>query len=174
MLITSATVIAQSFDADSDNFGQLVLPQKTLTGKMHVNSKLNQVLLTQGNNMKIYSARDIKSIIIHNKTSFISHQLNGEYHLLEVLALGHISVFYKTGIEKDDFTHKQYSGFFTEIAGRLREIEKKKDFLELFGDDEKWMSLRIKNQGYNLDDKEDVKAVFQYYNQSFEVANPSP
>ncbi len=113
-------------------------------------------------------------IIIKGKSAYVGQKLNDEFFLMEVVTSGQISILHKSGIEKDPYTHKEYSGYFVEKKGHLQELEKKKDFLDLFGDDEKWMSIRIKNQGYDLENKADIRAAFDYYNQSFEASNPSP
>tara|TARA_B100001245_G_C22858701_1_gene412828 strand:- start:114 stop:671 length:558 start_codon:yes stop_codon:yes gene_type:complete len=164
----------QTFDADSKAEGIVVTHSEKLTGTIDVNKDLNQVLLTQGNSMRIISARDIKEVLIDGKLSYKGFELDDNFYLMEVIAFGHITIYFKEGIEKDTYTHKQYTGYFCEKNGKIREVESKKDFLSLFGNDEKWMSLRIKNQGFDLNKKQDIKEAFRYYNQSFEVTNPSP
>ncbi|MAE84136.1 MAG: hypothetical protein CMB80_15440 [Flammeovirgaceae bacterium] len=174
MLSVSQNVLSQTFDASAKAYGHLVLHDQTLEGTIDVNMDLDQVLLSIDNSMKIYSARDVKEIIIKGKSAYVGQKLNDEFFLMEVVTSGQISILHKSGIEKDPYTHKEYSGYFVEKKGHLQELEKKKDFLDLFGDDEKWMSIRIKNQGYDLENKADIRAAFDYYNQSFEASNPSP
>ena len=173
-LTLTLPLCAQTFDADTKAEGIVVTHSDKLSGAIDVNKDLNQVLLTQGNSMKIISARDIKEVLIDGKLTYKGYELDDKFYLMEVIAYGHITIYYKEGIEKDTYTHKQYSGYFFEKNGKIREVEGKKDFLGLFGNDEKWMSLRIKNQGFDLNKKQDVQAAFLYYNQSFEVTNPSP
>lgn len=168
--LVSQLALAQSFDADGQAYGQLVLESETLTGKVDVNQPLNQVLLTRGNSMKIYSAKDIKEVVIDGTTTYESHQINGQFHLLEVIAWGKIHILYRSGIDKDEISSKEFSGYFHKRGTHLIELAKKKDFMQLFGNDEKWMSVRIKNQGLNLEEKVDIITIFDYYNQS----HPSP
>ncbi len=165
---------AQSFNANSKTSGILIGNNFKLKGTLDINMEQDQVLWSYDNQLKIFSAAQIKEIIIEGMPAYLSESLHDEKYLFEVLAFGQVTILYREGVIKDEFTKKTYDPYFTRTDKGLKELSRKKDFLGLFGNDEKWMELHIQNDDLDLDNKEDVITAFRYYNQTFEATSPSP
>ncbi|MEQ8473453.1 MAG: hypothetical protein RIC35_19810 [Marinoscillum sp.] len=165
---------SQSFDANSKMVGSIITHREELTGTIDINLALNQVLWSQDNSMRIVSASQIKMVLVEDTPKYTGNTINEEHYLFEILANGYVTILFREGIIKDEFTQKKFSGYFTVVKDKLVELERKKDFFELMGSDDKWMSLHIKNNDLNLERKEDIVKIFQYYNQTYEATHPSP
>ena len=144
-----------------------------------MNPASNQVLCRSDEKTQIFSAQQIKEVRYTgsegNEIIYKGFELGEETHLFEVLSDGKITLLFKPGIIKDEFTNSTYPPFFT--VGKKKELiplERKKDLISAFGGDAKWMEQFIKNNQLDLDHKEGVHRAFSYYNQTFEATNPSP
>lgn len=172
-VLCSFSVKCQTFDANSKLTGKLVIAGDTFEGTLDVNLELNQVLFSKDNQMKIYSASQLDQILLNDHPAFVSASIQKTHYLFEILTHGQITLLYKEGIT-DEFTNKVLDPYFVQTPNGLKELTRKKDFLALFGNDEKWMELHIKNNDLDLDIKEDIITAFGYYNQTFEATSPSP
>lgn len=166
--------LAQSFDANSKKEGSIITHRELLVGKIDVNLELNQVLWTHDNSMRIVGASQIKQVVVDDTPRFAGKEWNEEFYLFEIIASGQVNILYREGIVKDELSNKTYSGYFTFVKDKLIPLEKKKDFFELMGGDDKWMSLHIKNNDLDFDTRNGIAAIFRYYNQTYEATHPSP
>ncbi len=170
---------AQTFNAKASTSGVIKTSEGKYEGIIDINTTSNQVLCRSAEKTQIFSAQQIKEVrgtgAQGEEIYYKGYTLNGEAHLFEVLSDGKITLLFKPGIVKDEFTNSTYPPFF--ILGKKKELiprERKKDLISTFGGDSKWMEQFIKNNQLDLDHKEGVYRAFSYYNQTFEATNPSP
>lgn len=172
--ITTHAGWAQSFDAGTKKSGIIITNSERLEGNIDVSLELNQVFWSQNNTMRVVGASQVKEVVIAQQAAYAGRSLNDQTYLFEILAQGRVTIYYRAGILKDEFTNKYFSGYFSLENDRLVALDRKKDFLDLMGDDSKWMSQHIKNQDLDFDSREHIIAIFKYYNQTYEATHPSP
>ncbi|WP_421894213.1 hypothetical protein [Marinoscillum sp.] len=171
--------MAQTFNANAATSGVIRTSEGKYEGIIDINPASNQVLCRSAEKTQIFSAQQIKEVRYTGtegkETYYKGYELDGEAHLFEVLSDGKITLLFKPGIVKDDYSKSTYPPFFT--VGKKKELiplERKKDLIAAFGGDSRWMEQFIKNNQLDLDQKEGVYRAFSYYNQTFEATNPSP
>ncbi len=169
---------AQTFNAKASTSGVIKTSEGKYEGIIDINTTSNQVLCRSAEKTQIFSAQQIKEVrgtgAQGEEIYYKGYTLNGEAHLFEVLSDGKITLLFKPGIVKDEFTNSTYPPFFT--VGKRKSSspwkEKRPHFRIWRG--LKWMEQFIKNNQLDLDHKEGVYRAFSYYNQTFEATNPSP
>lgn len=173
----SNAIYGQTFDANSKVEGVLKTTEGKFEGFVDVNLDLNQILWSKDNSSKIFGASQIKEARLefpdgHTKI-YLGQELSGHHYLFEAISYGKTVILYKEGIIRDRLGGSSYPPFFTIHKNKLVPLERKKDILEVFGGDAKWMHQFIKNRNLNLADKSDIEKAFDYYNGTFEAANPT-
>ncbi|RED92824.1 hypothetical protein [Marinoscillum furvescens] len=171
------SLCGQTFDANSKVTGTLKTTEGKYEGLVDINLKLNQVLWSRDNSSKIFGARQIKEAKLQfpdgSQKIYVGHELGNDHYLFEALAYGKTIVLFKEGLTKDQVTGALYPPFFTIEKNKLKPLERKKDILEVFGGDSKWMHQFIKNRNLDLASKSDIEKAFDYYNGTFEATNPT-
>lgn len=173
-LTGSLSLYAQTFDAQTTTQGVLKTTEGKYQGAVDVNTELDQVMWTSGNTTRIFGARQIKEVTISMENGqskkYKGAEFDGGHYLFEVIAEGNTNILFRPKILKDSFTNTYYPDYFTLKKQQIIPLEKKKDFLALFGNDASWMHQFIKNQDIDLKVRDDVSEAYQYYNQTFEAA----
>lgn len=165
-----AMAISQTFSLTSNTQGTLKTTDGKFEGIIDVNLDLDQVLWTKDNTTKIFGARQIKEVLFKNNETgeekvYCGMEFDDEYHLFEVLSSGKVTILYHPDLTmKDDSNNSRPSYFAINKGRKAIPLRDEKDFLDLLGNDAKWMKLHIKNHQYDLTEKEDIIRTFHYYN----------
>jgi len=170
---------AQTFNADAKSTGTLKSTEGKFEGIIDVNFKNDQVLWRSDNISKLFSARQIKEIDVvdqnGNHSRYKSFEFEYDHLLFLVVTAGKIEILFKPGIIKDKITQTYFPDYF--VVGKHKQLiplEKKKDFIDAFGNDAKWMAQYIKNESLDMSRVIDISKAFEYYNNSFEATHPVP
>lgn len=163
-------VAQQSFNAQSGIHGVLQTTEASYEGRLDVNLQMDQILWANGSEIRVFGAARVQLATVHlldgQTVRYAGGQYGDAYYLFEVLSSGRISLYYREGIPAGVYAAGYCSPIFvSDKNGRLQPMEKKKDLLELFGSDEKWMTVYIKNHQLDLDQKADVLQAVRYYNE---------
>ena len=78
LLISAMSSSAQSFNANSKTSGILIGNNFKLEGTLDINMEQDQVLWSYDNQLKIFSAAQIKEIIIEGMPAYLSESLHDE------------------------------------------------------------------------------------------------
>jgi len=167
---------AQTFDANSNHIGILKTTEGKFEGNIDLDLETSQVMCKGKNATSVYGARQIKSLEFTDDAGkqyrYKSYELEGKVYLFEVLSEGKVCVLFREGIEIP-FTDEHYPSYFIKSKkDQLVPVYRKKDLMEAFGDDAKWMAQYIKNQDVDLDQFENISLVFDYYNSTYEASHP--
>lgn len=173
------TCTSQTFNADANTTGEIKTTEGKFEGIIDINMKNDQVLWRSDNTAKVFDASQIKEIRLKspsgNESSYKSSELEGDHFIFLVVSSGKAEILYKKGILRDQTTQSFYPDYFA--VGKRKELiplEKKKDFINAFGEDAKWMAQYIKNNNLDFERVIDISKAFDYYNNSYEATHPLP
>lgn len=163
-------IAQQSFNAQSGVHGVLRTTEASYEGRLDVNLEMDQILWANGSEIRVFGAARVQEAIVQladgQTVRYIGGQYGDAFYLFEVLSSGRVSLYYREGIPAGVYAAGYCSPIFVSNKnGRLQPLEKKKDVLDLFGSDEKWMAVYIKNHALDLDKKADVMQAVRYYNE---------
>lgn len=178
VLATHTSLYGQTFNAQSQNLGTIKSTEGKFQGTIDVNMELDQAMWHDGNRTKIFGAQQIKELRLQTPNGeqymYIGLKLDDDYYLFKVISEGKATILFKPNILKDKLAETYYPHYF--VLGKKDvpiPLSRKKDFLDVFGEDEKWMAQFIKNNDLNLEMGEEIAKAFNYYNNTFEATHPS-
>lgn len=163
LAFTSASQDTSTPTNGSYQKGTIIVAGDTLSGNIKLQLEDDNVVLKNDAHYQLITAREVK---VHTTdASFVGLEVRDRWRLFELMFSGENGTMI---VFRENFKFKPtdptiIGPIFIYQKGQFQEIKKDKEVLDVFGDDENWMSWHIKAENLDLTSKEDLIKVFKYY-----------